>query len=95
MELITKKDCEEIIETLENLVSEFSYIMRNYTPPLNGEKYFTGEMVCDILNISKRTLQDYRDNRQISYIPFFGKILYKESDLRQLLKEKYIPRLKN
>lgn len=94
MELITKEDCTEVIDTLETLLENFNHVTQNFTPSLNGEKYLTTEMVCNILNISKRTLQEYRDNRQISYIPLFGKILYKESDIRLLLEENYIPQLK-
>ena len=45
--------------------------------------------VCRLLNISKRTLQDYRDRRIIPYTQFAGKILYKESDLEKMLEENY------
>lgn len=34
--------------------------------------------VCRLLNISKRTLQNYRDRRIIPYTQFAGKILYKQ-----------------
>lgn len=45
--------------------------------------------VCRLLNISKRTLQDYRDRKIIPYTQFAGKILYKESDLERVLGESY------
>ena len=45
--------------------------------------------VCRLLNISKRTLQHYRDRRIIPYTQFAGKILYKESDLEKILKDNY------
>lgn len=45
--------------------------------------------VCQLLNISKRTLQDYRDKRIIPYTQFAGKILYKASDLEKMLEENY------
>ncbi|TXJ60021.1 helix-turn-helix domain-containing protein [Prevotella brunnea] len=45
--------------------------------------------VCRLLNISKRTLQDYRDRGIIPYTQFAGKILYKASDLEEILKEHY------
>ena len=47
--------------------------------------------VCRLLNISKRTLQDYRDRKVIPYTQFAGKILYKASDLEKLLKENHKP----
>ena len=45
--------------------------------------------VCKLLNISKRTLQDYRDRKIIPYTQFAGKILYKASDLEKMLEENY------
>lgn len=45
--------------------------------------------VCRLLNISKRTLQDYRDRGIIPYTQFVGKILYRVSDLEEILKEHY------
>lgn len=44
--------------------------------------------VCQLLNISKRTLQDYRDRKIIPYTQFAGKILYKSSDLEKILLRK-------
>ena len=54
-----------------------------------GEHFLTGKEVCEKLYISPRTLQDYRDKRIIPYTQFAGKILYKASDLKWLLEEKY------
>ena len=45
--------------------------------------------VCKLLNISPRTLQDYRDRRILPYTQFAGKILYKASDLERMLEENY------
>lgn len=47
------------------------------------------EDVCKLLNISPRTLQDYRDRRIIPYTQFAGKILYRASDLEKMLEENY------
>lgn len=94
MELITKEDCSEAFSTIEELLERFKFIQKNYKPVLNGEIYLTGKQVCKHLNITKRTLQVYRDTRQISYIPLFCKILYPESDLILLLEENFIERLK-
>lgn len=94
MELITNEDCEEAAITLEMLLDNFLFILKNNPPSLNGKRLLTGENVQKILNVSKRTLQEYRDTRKIPYIPLFGKYLYLESDLLELLEENYIARLK-
>lgn len=95
MELITTEDCQETIETLGKLIEKFQFVLQNYTPTLNGERLLTGEKLRIVLDVSKRTLQEYRDTRQITYLPLFGKILYPETDLMKLLEENYVPRLKD
>lgn len=92
MELITIDDCKEVLEGLDELAAKFENVLSLYKPPLNGERYLTGEQVCNLLNISKRTLQDYRNNFEFPYISMFGKLLYKESDILSILEENYMPR---
>ena len=39
--------------------------------------------------VSRRTLQDYRNNGIIAYYQLGGKILYKESDIERMLAANY------
>lgn len=41
------------------------------------------------LKVSRRTLQDYRNNGMIAYYQLGGKILYKESDIERMVKSGY------
>ena len=41
------------------------------------------------LKVSRRTLQDYRNNGMIAYYQLGGKILYKESDIEKLVMSGY------
>lgn len=93
MELITKEVCTELLIGLDHLAETIEQVISNNKPSINGERYLSGSEVCKLLNISKRTLQEYRDMRQIPYILICGKIIYKESDLERILKENYVPRL--
>lgn len=93
MELITKEDCEGVLADLQTLEEKFNFIISSYKPVLHGECYLSGTELCEILKITKRTLQEYRDNRTIPYIMLLGKTLYKESDIINLLEENYVPRL--
>ena len=93
MELITVEDCAESLVGLEEIVDKFENVLTKYKPPLNGERYLTGEQVCELLHISKRSLQGYRDERQMPYISLFGKLLYKESDILAILEGNYVPRI--
>ncbi|MCE8595649.1 helix-turn-helix domain-containing protein [Bacteroides fragilis] len=93
MELITKEDCEELLADLQAVEDKFNFVISSYKPVLNGEYYLSGAELCEKLKITKRTLQEYRDNRTIPYIMLLGKTLYKESDIIALLEKNYVPRL--
>lgn len=83
---------EEIIlffENLDELLDSVKEAFENNPPTLNGERYLTNNNVSDMLHISQRTLQDWRDTGRIAYIQITGKVLYKESDVRRLLEENY------
>ena len=45
------------------------------------------------MKISRRCLQDYREQGRLPYIQLVGKILYRQSDIEKLLKENYHPAL--
>ena len=45
---------------------------------------------CNLLKISKRTLQTYRDNRIISYSRVANKIYFKASDIEKHLNDNYL-----
>lgn len=64
--------------------------LRRITAPLfNGERFLSDKELSDLLRISRRCLQDYRDQGRISYIRLGGKILYKVSDIEKLLEDNY------
>lgn len=64
-------------------------LAENYRPPLNGERYMTDKEVAGRLKISRRTLQEYRNDRKIPFILFGGKVLYRETDIERMLEENY------
>lgn len=72
------------------LRSRIEEILKNYRPVMNGEIFLSGEDVCKLLHISKRTLQQYRDDNVLPYIQIGGKIIYKETDLLGILEQNYI-----
>jgi len=45
---------------------------------------------CNLLKVSKRTLQSYRDKRIISYSRVANKIYYKASDIEKHLNDNYL-----
>lgn len=92
MDLLTN-EAEEVIQQKEMILqlrSRIEEILKNYRPVMNGEIYLSGEDVCKLLHISKRTLQQYRDDKILPYIQIGGKIIFKETDLMSVLEQNYI-----
>ncbi|MDL2289861.1 helix-turn-helix domain-containing protein [Paludibacteraceae bacterium OttesenSCG-928-F17] len=77
------------------MISGLEETIDSAKPSINDEQYFTDKEVSELLKISRRTLQDYRDQGIIPYIQLGGKILYRESDLQKLLEQNYYPAWKN
>lgn len=51
------------------------------------QTWLTNEDVCGILNVSKRTLQTYRNSGKLSYSQIGYKIYYRPEDVEQLIKK--------
>lgn len=86
------KDTDEmqvVLAALHNIGKRIREVANTHKPLFGGEHFLTGKEVCERLYISPRTLQDYRDRKIIPYTQFAGKILYKASDLEELLEENY------
>lgn len=49
MELITIEDCQEMMDGLDALSVKFETVLSLYKPPLGGERFLTGEQVCNLL----------------------------------------------
>lgn len=64
----------------------------NIKPTLAGKLFYTDAQLAEKLNISRRTLQDYRDNGIIAYYRFDGKVLYADDDVAEMLKSHYRPK---
>lgn len=79
------------LDSMKELLTLYKNVIGNYRPLLNGERYLTDKEVSSILKVSRRTLQEYRNNGVLPYIPLGGKILYRERDLEDLLQRCYHP----
>lgn len=82
-------DMLKLLDTIVIIKNELLYIREHFHPLLKGEIYLTGEQICEMLHISKRTLQQYRDDGLIPFIKLERKILFRESDIIKLLEENY------
>lgn len=63
-----------------------------YHPLLHGKRFITDAMLSELLGVSRRTTQDYRDRGLIHYYRLDGKILYAEEDIEIFLQSNYRPK---
>lgn len=90
--LITSENNERVksfFRSLDHLASAMERLFVSRRPTLNGESFYTDEEMSQKLKISRRSLQDYRNEGRIPYIKLGGKILYRSSDIEKLLEEGY------
>lgn len=91
-ELITPENNERVKSfflSLERLSALLERLFSTRKPALNGESFYTDEELSKKLKISRRSLQDYRNEGRIPYIKLGGKILYRSSDIKKLLEDGY------
>ena len=85
-------DTESVTVLLQNMQKNSKWLsgfLESYSPPLAGERYLTDKEVAELLRVSRRTLQEYRNNRILPFILLGGKVLYPESELRKVLEANY------
>lgn len=77
-------------QLLDRMTNGIQNLVANHKPTLNGEHYLTDSEVSARLKVSRRTLQEWRNNGQIAHIQLGGKILYAESAIQAMLEKFYV-----
>ena len=85
---IAKRTFDEMARRFEEFAGRVDEICRAHNDKAMS-KWLDNQEVCQILNISPRTLQDYRNDGRIPYRQLGGKILYAESDIERILHQNY------
>ena len=90
-EVITHKHewVRGLVSELDRITKDAAMVANENQPLLGGEHYLTDRELSERLKISRRTLQDYRNNGILPYRQLGGKILYRESDIEQVLQSCY------
>ena len=86
-EVITHKHewVRGLFSDLDRIAKDAATVADENQPLLGGEHYLTDRELSERLKISRRTLQDYRNNGILPYRQLGGKILYRESDIERRL----------
>lgn len=82
-------EIEAILSEIEAAEHILDGLAESHSPSFRKEHYMTGPEICEVLHISIRTLQYYRDHYIVPYTIFGGKALYRESDIQKMLDANY------
>ena len=59
---------KRVLESMKEVLTLYKNVTGNYRPMLDGERYLTDREVAEILKVSRRTLQEYRNDGVLPYI---------------------------
>lgn len=96
-QVVTPDNNERIkafFSSLDRLSSLMEKLFTDRRPTLNSESFYTDRELSQKLKVSRRSLQDYRNQGRIPYIQLGGKILYRSSDIEKILEDGYRKALK-
>ena len=79
----------DFMEQLDSMLDGIESMNEKSKASFGNERFMTDKEVSAWLKVSRRTLQDYRNNGMVSYYQLGGKILYKESDIEKLVMGGY------
>lgn len=88
----TSKNNERVkryFAALERISGAMERLFTLKKPSIAGESFYTDRDLSEKLKISRRSLQDYRNEGRIPFIRLGGKVLYRASDIDKLLDENY------
>ena len=71
--------------SIDRLLVSIEKLFESRQPGTFNDELLTDKEVAHILKVSRRTLQDYRNNGILSYIQVGGKILYRTSDVQRTI----------
>ena len=77
------------MEQLDSMLDGIESMNEKSKASFGNERFMTDKEVSAWLKVSRRTLQDYRNNGMVSYYQLGGMILYKESDIEKLVMGGY------
>ncbi|MGZ2370335.1 helix-turn-helix domain-containing protein [Ancylomarina sp. YFZ004] len=95
MEVVTMSSdaFQKISSQLRSMENTVEMLRKKNLYPLE-KVWIDSQVVCQTLNISKRTLQTYRDNGILAYSKIGSKIYYMSSDIEAHLNKHYVKSFK-
>ena len=82
--ILSKQQFTELVDKLENLKSSLEEKQKN-----PQDIFVDNQEFLQLMNISKRTAQTWRDQGVVSFSQIGSKIYYRMSDVEKLLEKNY------
>lgn len=80
---------EKFIGRFDRLDNNLESMSKRYNF-LEGEQLLDNQDVCQLLHISKRTLQRYRSSGELPYQTIYHKTYYRESDVEAFIQTHFV-----
>ena len=80
----------EIIQKINSMDEKINFILTALQDKDKGDTFMTGEEARKMLNVSKATWQNMRDNRRIPFAQVGRKIYVKKRDIEEYLVDHLI-----
>ncbi len=84
---IEKRTFEQMIQRFEDFAKQINTLCSKNR---SNENWLDNKQVCELLKISPRTLQTYRDTRVLPYSKIGHKCYYKATDIEQFINQQQI-----
>ena len=91
IQIIDFESYQELLQKIEQINQKLSSIQKS---SMNESKWLTNSEVSKLLNVTPRTMQNYRDKGTIPFSQIVNKIYYKASDIDKHLEMHYVKALK-
>ena len=79
-----------IVRRIDDIEQKIMDSVKKGQNPLS-ERWLDNQQLCQVLNISMRLLQSYRDKKLIPFSQIHHKIYYKARDIQNFLSKGYKP----
>ena len=74
--------CFDYFERLENRLDALE--KREYG--IDGERLLDSQDLCELLKVTKRTIERYRREKRLPFLKIKGKVFFKYSDIQSCMK---------
>ena len=85
--VIEKKTFEQMMQSFTDFANQVKMLCNNEH---NSEKWLDNNAVCVLLQVSKRTMQSFRDSGAIAFSQIGHKCFYKASDVELFIQKQQI-----